>query len=206
MTLRGKTGLTMALVMALMLMVGVAASEDKPVQQPAAPQGQTPQMSAVKESIVINWPADVKWISDYVSSRDKGRTELFYPEGQSKMNWTEMVSTEEAYGKLPMDLTEVARVILMGTQQGCPDAAMEIIEKKPTGPGYPTITFVITCAKFTAKQPPEVQIWKMFAGKTGLYSVQYTYRGEKMPDDKRVQALTILQRSRLVMPEEPPKE
>lgn len=206
MTLRGKAGLTMVLLTALMLLVGVAASEDKPVQPPAAPQGQTPQAPSVKESIVIDWPAGVKWISDYISSRPQGRTEIFYPEGQSKTNWTEMVSTEEAYGKLPMDLTEVARIILMGTKQGCPDAVMEILEKKPTGPGYPTITFTVTCANFTSKQPAEVQIWKMFAGKTGLYSVQYTYRGEKLPDDKRIQALSILQRSRLVMPEEPPKE
>jgi hypothetical protein len=206
MKLNGKIGMAMTFAILLMFMVGMVATEDKPAKQPPASQNQTPQTPVVKESIVIDWPAGVKWVSDFVSSRDKGRTELFYPEGQSKTNWSEMVTTEEAYGKLPGDLMGVARTILMGTKQGCPDAAMEIIEKKLTGPGDPTIIFVITCPKFTSGQPAEIQLWKMFAGKTGLYSVQYTYRGEKLPDDKRIQGMTILVRSKLVMAEEEPKE
>lgn len=206
MKLRGNVATAMIFLAALMLTAGAAIGENKPASQPPASQSQTPPAPTVKESIVIDWPEGVKWVSDFVSSRGKGRTELFYPEGQSKTNWTEMVSTEATYGKIPGDLMEIARVILMGTKQGCPDAAMEIIEKKPTGPGYPSITFVITCPKFTANQPPEIQLWKMFAGKTGLYTVQYTYRGEKLPDDKRIQGMTILTRSRLVMPEEEPKE
>ncbi|MDD4050639.1 MAG: hypothetical protein PHR28_01905, partial [candidate division Zixibacteria bacterium] len=135
MKLRDHVVMAMAFVTALMLMVGVAASEDKPVQQAPANQSQTPQASTINESIVIDWPAGVKWVSDYINSRPKGRTELFYPEGQSKTNWTEMVSIEATYGNVTGDLTEVARVILMGTKQGCPDAAMEIIEKNPKGPG-----------------------------------------------------------------------
>lgn len=204
MKLRDNVWMAIVVMAALILLVGPMAAEQKPVQKPPTAAGQAPAPPTATETIVITWPTDVKWVSDYVSSRAKGRSELFYPEGQSRTNWTEMVSTEAAYGRIPGDLTEVARIILMGTKQGCPDAMMEIIEKKPTGPGPATLTFELRCPKYLAEQPAEVQLWKMFTGKTGLYTLQYTYRGDKIPDDKRAQIITMLQGSKLVTEE--PKE
>lgn len=203
MKLKGKVWTAVAAMAILFMMVGMAAAGQKPAAKPATEKNQAPQTPIVKETITINWPTEVKWFSDYVSTREKGRTELFYPEGQSKTNWTEMVSTEATYSKVP-DLTEMARIILMGTKQGCPDAVMEILEKSPAGAGSPTLIFELRCPTFLAKQPAEVQLWKLFAGQSGLYTLQYTWRGETLPAEKRTEALTLLKKSKLVV--ETPQE
>lgn len=198
MRLKGNVWTATAAMAILILMVGMAAAGQKPATQTTTEKKQTEQVPTVKETLVINWPEGVKWFSDFVSTRDKGRSELFYPEGQSKTNWTEMISTEATYGNVP-DLMAMARTILMGTQQGCPDAAMEILEKSPAAAGTPTLIFELRCPKFSTDQPAEIQLWKLYTGKSGLYALQYTYRGETVPADKRDQAMSILHKSKLVV-------
>ncbi len=202
MSLKGMVGVMSVLVLAVYLMVGIAGAAPKTEDKTTTGKVEAAKPQ-VKETVVMEWPKDGKWTSGFKTGNDKGQTELFFPQGSSTGGWTEMGSIEAVPGKPIADLTGMARVILMGTQQGCPDARLEILEKKTDLKEYPWIIFEIRCPKFLAEQPPEIQFWRIISGKSGLLTVQYSYRGEQIPEDKRIQILTAIKGARVVQETNP---
>ena len=74
---------------------------------------------------------------------------------------------------------------------------MDFLEKKADSGQAPSLLFEIDCPKFTVNQPPEFQYWRLFGGKTAMFVVQYSYRGETISDEKRAEILDILKKAYL---------
>lgn len=149
-----------------------------------APEDTTEQIdiSKIIEKIDLEWPKDAGWASGWVHKGEHGGyMELFFPEGQSRNGWKEMITIEKVAGKRKPNLPGAARIIFKGTVQSCPDATWKILEKGTEDPAHNHILFEIRCPKFIADQPPEIQIWKLIVGRTGMFILQYSYRGEEMP-------------------------
>ena len=147
----------------------------------------------IKEKLSLEWPKEGKWASGYLNNNESGWMELFFPEGQSMSNWKEMATVEIVYKRVNANLAGMARSVFLGTRQGCPDAEWEIIKKNPKDAKHPYIIFEIRCNKFVNElQPAEVQLWKLIGGKTGLYNLQYSYRGETIPEKKREEIMKTL--------------
>jgi len=144
------------------------------------------------EIINIDWPVNPEWKVGFSSENEKGKTQLFYPDGQSSGNWEEMITVEQVYGPVKTPLTGIARTIMLGTKQACPDVKYEIIDKKLADVDVPSILFSLQCPQYTVEQPPETQFWRMFAGQTALFSVQYSYRGDSMPKDRKEEILDFI--------------
>ena len=142
--------------------------------------------SKYMETVAIEFPEKGDWTSGYLHrGENDSYMELYFPKGSSKESWTEMITIEKVGGKRNPNLPGAARTIFLGTQKGCPDATWKILEKGDKDLEHQFIVFEITCPKPLARQPPEIQVWKMIVGETGMFIVQYTYRGDEMPDAQR---------------------
>lgn len=143
-------------------------------------------ISKIIERVEVEWAEDGDWSSGWLhKGEDGGYMEMFFPKGQSKDGWKEMITIEKVAGGRRPNLPGAARIIFRGTERSCPDATWEILHKDKSDPVHQAILFEIRCPKFVADQPPEIQIWKLIVGRTGMFIVQYTYRGEEMPDESK---------------------
>jgi len=158
----------------------------------------TPDSSAVqdtlgsKETLDVKWPEKDTWQPEYAYQGKKSQTQLYFLEGQSSAEWKEMASIEIVYGKTNTNVPGMARLTYLGTKKGCPDATWEIIQKGMNDLGQPFIIYEIDCPKFLNNEPSQVQLWKLIIGKTALFNLQYSYRGEKMPPERRQEILQML--------------
>jgi hypothetical protein len=163
-----------------------------------APPDQTPETEAVEENVtetlMIDWPEEDGWASEFVHNSDDARIEYLYPKGQSSEGWHEMASTELVYDKVISSLPGEARITLLGTQRGCPEATWEIFSKGKNDHGQAHVVYEIICPEFLNKEPAQVQLWAMLKGKAGLYAVQYTFRGLDMPEDRKEQIVDMLEK------------
>jgi len=151
----------------------------------------------ITETWVVGFPEKDKWTSDYVHTGTSSRMELFFPEGQSTDNWTEMVTIETAYGKKGSVAGE-ARLTYLGTVKGSPNATWDILTKgKMAGSGRQFIIYEIICPDFLSGEQPQVQIWKMIGGRTGLFVLQYSYRGKELPEKRKKEILEFFEKADL---------
>jgi len=143
-------------------------------------------ISKIRELVNVEWPEDEGWASGWSHKGEQGGyMELFFPKGQSKDGWMEMITVEMVFGERKPNLPGAARIIFKGTVQSCPDAEWKILERYKDDPVHQAILFEITCPKFLTDQPPEIQIWKLIVGRTGMFIVQYSYRGEEIPKERK---------------------
>lgn len=142
--------------------------------------------SSIKEQVIVNWPKSGNWVAgDMVPGPP--RMEVYYPKGQSAVNWTEMGTIEYDPNWKKSDLGGMARVIFLGTQKGSPHAKWSILTKgyrDEQTKSYPFTFFRIECPDFASGEPAQVQLWLLLAGKTGLFTVQYSFKGSEIPDSK----------------------
>jgi len=161
-----------------------------------APPDQTPDTATVDENaietLMVDWPEKDGWISEFVHNSETSRIEYLYPEGQSSQGWNEMASTELVYNKVISSLPGEARITLLGTQRGCPEATWEIYSKGHNDHNQAHVVYEIICPEFLNKEPAQVQLWAMLYGKEGLYAIQYTFRGLDMPEKRKEQIVDIL--------------
>lgn len=150
-----------------------------------------------KETLVVNWPKEGKWKAGIATTQENMTVEYYFPEGQSAQDWTEMGSVEFYPGLKDVNLMGRARFIFLGTKEACPDAEWVILNRGTNDQGQPSIAFRISCPKFLTDQSPEVQIWEIILGQTGLFTLQYSFRGKDLPVPKREQMLTVFKAAHL---------
>ena len=142
------------------------------------------QDKPIKEKIVVEWPKSGNWVAGDVITGPP-RTEVFYPKGQSAADWSEMGTIEYDVQYKASDLGGRARLLFLGTQKGSPNAKWNILTrgfKDEEKKDYQFIFFRIDCPDFTSGEPAQVQFWLLMRGKTGLFTVQYSYKGKEIPE------------------------
>lgn len=185
-----KLSLLLPLLLAFVMFSALAA-----IPKPDSAKADAP---LVKEKMVIPWPSGEVWSGGQVTQ--KPPTELFFPKGQSGSNWTEMVSTEFHAGRMNVNLPGQARLNFLGTQKASPNATWEIIGKgwkDEVNSEYPYIGIEIKCPDFLTKEPPQYQIWQFIQGHSGFFIVQYSYRGESMPDTRKDAIVAMFSKVRI---------
>lgn len=145
------------------------------------------------ESLAVAWPPEDKWYSESVHYGESTEMELFYPKGQSSDGWQEMATIEIVHGQpRKANLPGTARMTYLGTRRGCPNATWDILKQGENERDQRFIIYEIICPEFTSGEPPQIQYWKLIAGKTNLFNLQYSYRGTEIPAKRRVQILDVL--------------
>jgi hypothetical protein len=188
-----KANILLIILLIVMFMASGALSGDKPGKK-----SQSDSLKAgekISESLVFEWPEEGKWKSEFVHTYDKTTSEYFYPAGQSSTNWIEMGSVEIVEGKKNFNIPGTARIIYLSTQKGSPDATWDIIKKGYTETKRPFIIFEIICPDFLSGEPAQVQLWKIIAGKTSQFIIQYSHRGKEITDSTREKILEILKKA-----------
>lgn len=185
------------LLMAMLIWPAVMATEKK--EESPRPTGSLEDLSRIREFVIAEWPKEDKFQSGFVHTDSVRHVEIFYPKGQSTYNWKEMGWVEYfKTGTQAVNLVKTARSKYLDARHGCPDATWDIIEKPSPKQKYQYIIFQITCPDYLADEPGDVQLWKIISGKTGVFVVQYSYRGEEMPKKKRKQILKVLGEAHIV--------
>ena len=160
-------------------------------------------ISKITETWVVNFPEKDNWTSDYVYNGKSSRMELFFPKGQSSDGWKEMITIETTYGKKSSVAGE-ARLTYLGTVKGSPNATWDILTKgKMEGSGRQFIIYEIKCPDFLSGEQPQVQIWKMIGGLTGLFTLQYSYRGKELPEERKKEILEFFEKADLKIEPKP---
>ena len=90
------------------------------------------------------------------------------------------------------NLSGMARTIYMGTKEASPHAEWKILYKGPGDDDYSYIVFQITCPDFLSGEEPQLQYWKVIQGDQMLFTIQYTYKNEIMPEDKQFKILEAI--------------
>lgn len=152
--------------------------------------------SKITETLIVDWPEGDKWIPGYLHKGNATRMQLYFPEGQSSESWWEMASIETVYGKTG-GVVGLARQIYLGTVRGSSNATWDILKKGNTENGRPFTTIEIICPDFLSGEPAQVQIWKLIMGKTGLYTLQYSFKGKEMPAERKEQILESMHKAYL---------
>lgn len=142
------------------------------------------------EVLKMTWPEADKWKLDNTHANNARIIEFYYPDGQNSNSWREMGTIEIEPLSQNANLSGIARTIFLGTQQASPHAEWKILYKGQDDKGYNYIVFQITCPDFLSGEQPQLQYWKMIHGDQNLFTIQYTYKNETMPDEKQ---LTILE-------------
>jgi hypothetical protein len=189
--------ITLLFLLSLIVMgfaVWPASAKDKP---PSSDTAKAAAPVPVKEDLVVAWPAGEKWVIEQGVPKATGRVDLYYPEGQSSMQWTEMMIVEITPGQKRVNVPGMARMVYLGTKRGSPNATWDILTKGNNKDNLPLIVFEIKCPDFITGDPPQVQLWKMINGQTGLFTLQYSYKGENFPAERRDQILKVLEKSEI---------
>lgn len=173
----------LVLIIPVILFASTVLAKDKPTDSTSTT---LVNIANIEETVIIDFPEKGEWKSDYLlQGENDSYMELYFPKGQSSGNWLEMITIEKVGGKRRPNLAGSARIIFLGTRQGCPEAEWKILERGKEDPLHPYIVFEIRCPKYPANKPPEIQIWKLIVGQTGMFTVQYTYKGEEIPERNR---------------------
>lgn len=152
-----------------------------------------------KEKMVIEWPKSGNWATGEMFAGPPV-TQFFYPKGQSAVEWTEMGSVEFDGSENTFDLTGRARLLFLGTQKGSPNATWTILTrgyKDEKNQGFPFVFFRMNCPDFISGEPAQVQYWLLMLGKTGMFTVQYSYKGKDIPADKGNAILQAMKDARI---------
>jgi hypothetical protein len=181
--------------MALFVFYPAVLAETKPSDTPEKATSENPEDTLqITENWEVAWPEDNEWTSNYVHTTAKSKMEIYYPAGQTPGSWKEMLTVEALYSP-KKNVIGLARQIYLGTVRGSPDATWDILTKGTTEQGYAFVTFEIICPDFLSGEPPQVQLWKLIIGRTGLFTLQYSYHGEKLPPERKEQILAIFDNS-----------
>lgn len=154
---------------------------------------QAAKVDKYDEVFKMTWPEVDKWQKENVHTNATGRSiEFYYPENQNNKSWREMATIEIEPLSQNASLSGRARTIYMGTQQASPHAEWKILYKGQDEQGYNYIVFQITCPDFLSGDEPQLQYWKMVHGDQHLFTIQYTYKDEVMPEDKQLRILEAI--------------
>ncbi len=148
--------------------------------------------SKIVETLKFDWPKDDKWIADYHYTGDRRSMQLYFPEGQTSGGWDEMVTVETAFGKRQF-VVGLARTIYLGTQKGSPNATWDIIIKGKTERNRQFVIFEIICPDFLTGERPQVQLWKLIMGRTGTFTLQYSYHAKEMAEERKAEIVTMME-------------
>jgi hypothetical protein len=182
---------TFLLVVLMVLVVGPAAySKDKPKSDDKPDSAAA--TTKIVETLVVDWPEKDNWTAGYFHQGEENQTQMYFPEGQSHEGWKEMASVETVPGMTHANVPGLARMTYLGTKKASPNATWDIIKKGNNERGNPFILYQIICPDFVTKEPPQVQLWKITIGKTGLFNLQYSYKGDDMPEERKEQMLKVL--------------
>ncbi len=197
MSFAAKTILLSALVLFVLSASTPIFAETKPATEDSTVQ-ETPDIT---ETQVIEWPEGSDWYLANTYAAGPSEYLLYYPKGQGEKNWDEMITMEIVHGKgkIQSNLVGLARMTFLGTRKGSPEATWDIIEKgwSDEAKEYPHVIYEIDCPDFLSKEPAQVQLWKLTNGKTGLFNLQYSYKGKEMPADKKEEIVTMLKKSHI---------
>lgn len=185
--------LLIGIMMIMLISPAIYATEKKE----DTPDKEKVDPSKIVETLIYELPEKDKWISDYVHVGNSSRIEIFFPKGQSPDNWKEMITTETVYGK-KSSVPGEARLTYLGTVKGSPNATWDILTKgRMEGSGRQFIIYEIICPDFLSGEEPQVQLWKMIGGHTGMFVLQYSYRGKEMPEKRKKEILEVLEKADL---------
>lgn len=149
--------------------------------------------TTIVETIIMEWPSSSEWISDMVHQSGATSIEFFYPQGQTKTNWTEMGTIEVTRLTTQINLMSRARVTFLGTQKASPEATWKILFKGDDDDGHRVLIYEIICPSFLTGEGPQIQYWKMVLADTKLFTIQYTFKGKEIPEVKKQEILTALE-------------
>jgi hypothetical protein len=182
-------------IMALFVLYPVALAGDRPADTPKkSDTAKTADMSGAVETWVVDLPEEDKWTSNYVHTTVKSKMDIYYPEGQTPGSWNEMLTVEALYSP-KKNIAGLARQIYLGTVQGSPDATWDILKKGMDEQDHAFIVFIINCPDFLSGEPPQVQLWKLILTSSGLFTLQYSYRGEELPPARKDHILEIFDKA-----------
>lgn len=197
MSFAAKTILLSALVLFMLSMSAPGFAAEKPATEDSTAQ----QAPDITETQVIEWPDGSDWQLADTYASGTSEFSLYYPKGQGEKNWEEMVTLEIVHDtkKAGLNLPGLARMTFLGTRKGSPNATWDILEKgySDEAKEYPHIIYEIDCPDFLSGEPAQVQLWKLTDAKTALFNLQYSYRGEKMPENKKEEIMTMLKKSHI---------
>ena len=164
---------------------------------------ETPDYSNIIENIDFTLPEDQGFKLGFNLEDSLHWLKIYYPKGQSSYKWTEMVWHEYLRSTmLTINLPGTAREKYLDARKLCPDATWDIISKSGKEAKYPSIIFQISCPKYlNPQEPADIQIWKLIAGKTGLFVAQWSYRGKEIPKDKKEMIVKQLELTKIVSEE-----
>ncbi len=176
-------------IMVLALLVSISSATSKKDDKPA----DTAAIPDIKETVKVSWPEEDDFILSFHQDDSLHWVRLYYPRGQTNYKWQERGWVEYLQRRTGhVNLAGTAREKFLDARQLCPDATWDIISKSGREAKYPYIIFEIKCPAYNAKEPPDIQVWKMISGKTGIFVVEWTYRGEEIPKDRKEQILEVL--------------
>lgn len=181
-----------SLMLMMLLFFSVANAKIKESEKPA----DTADYSMIVETVIVTWPEEDNFKLGFNYDDSVRWIRIFYPQGQSsykwqEMGWVEFLKAESRQVNLP----GTARERFLDARKMCPKATWDIIERSGKDADYPYIIFQIKCPEYSVGDPADIQVWKLMAGKTGMFVVEWSYRGEKIPDDRKEEILEILKNS-----------
>jgi len=188
-----------SLFLVLIFLVSAGLADEKLARE-------TPDPNLV-ETLVTEWPETGHWKSALLHNRPGGTVEFFYPEGQGSKDWREMFSREEQVkAQAFVNMMSRAREIFLGTQKGSPNATWKILNRQKDENDNRIIIFRIDCPDFTSGEEAQIQLWKIIEGKTKVFTVQYTFRGKEMPEEKRLEISKAIDKAYVKVETTPPEK
>ncbi|MFH1700833.1 MAG: hypothetical protein ABIE07_09630 [Candidatus Zixiibacteriota bacterium] len=184
-------GLLLTLTIIAFVFNSLSFAIEKPINQNPV------DISKSSENLVMNWPESGEWKSGLKKAYGQSVIEFFYPKGQTQGNWTEMGSIEINPVLKEVPIITTARSIFLGTEKASPKATWDILERGKTENGYPFIIFEIICPEFRTKEEPQIQYWKIIDGNLNSHTVQYSFRGTTIPEEKKKEILDALKDAKL---------
>ncbi|MEE9442551.1 MAG: hypothetical protein V3V99_07775 [candidate division Zixibacteria bacterium] len=192
MKIKTTLGVLFTLTVFAILLSGIALADKKQTKQDPE------QISESTEMLNMNWPEGGQWHSGLKKTYGLSMIEFFYPKDQSQSNWTEMGSTEINPITKEVPIISTARSIFLGTQKASPEATWDILERGTSENGNKYVLFEIICPEFRTKEDPQIQYWKLIDGKLKSYTVQYSFKGTTIPEDKKKEILDAIKKSKLI--------
>lgn len=182
-------------VLILVFLSAIATAVPRPTKEPL----DTTDYSNITENLVFNFPEDDNFKLGFKHEDSIRWVNIYYPKGQSTYKWQEMIWHEYLVQTAQrINLPGTARKKYLQARKSCPDATWNILSKSGKDSDYPFIIFEIKCPKYVVDEPADIQLWKIIGGKTGLFVVEWSYRGDEIPDDRKEEILKYLDEATLV--------
>jgi len=158
----------------------------------------TTDYSNITEDLLFNLPEEENFKLGFKHEDSVRWVNIYYPKGQTSYKWQEMIWHEYLNQKTQnINLAGTARKRYLEARKACPDATWDILKKSGKDDDYPYIIFEIKCPKYVVNEPPDIQVWKLIGGKTGLFVVEWSYRGDEIPEDRKSEILDYLDETTL---------